>query len=248
MNLNQGYSSGGSVSSAQSAGWSQSGTMAEQARAWSEAQANTAWSRSLDAMDRQMAFNAMEAQKQRDWEERMANTIYTRSVKNMREAGINPILAANMGLSGASVGSGATASIGGAPSAPVAQNFMDSWSASENASQSHGSSWSSSENGLMTALTALGGFLTSAMDKLSSSMNVNFSLEGLEKILGERGKEFANTIDNAIDEVTGGNGAREMTEHREQGIGYWRNGIWWDRDDSKTQRNKNKYRNGYLNS
>lgn len=136
--LGQGYSSGGSVNSARnfsdnmSQSWSQANawTDAISARQWSALQAEIAWQRDMEAMHEQMGFNAEEAQKVRDWQERMANTIYTRSVANMREAGINPILAANMGLSGAQVGSGATASLGGVPSAPLAQSFMDSWSAS----------------------------------------------------------------------------------------------------------------------
>lgn len=189
MAFTQAYGSGGSVNNAQSAGWSQSGTDALSARAWSEAQSALAWDRTMSAQDKVMAFNAAEAQKQRDWEERMANTIYTRSVANMREAGINPILAANMGLSGAAVGSGATASIGGAGTAPVAQNFMDSWSASENSSESHGSSWQSSESGLMTALSALSGVLGGVLDKMHASSTINLNMQGLENIFREMGSD-----------------------------------------------------------
>lgn len=183
MNLSQSYASGGSVNSAQSNGWSQSGTNANDARAWSEAQSALAWSRDMDALQMQMAFNAAEAQKQRDWQERMANTVYTRSVANMREAGINPILAANMGLSGAAVGSGATASIGGTPSAPLAQNFMDTWSASQNASESHGSSWQSSEGGLITALSALGSALAKGLGAIQSGMNLSINMAGFEDMI-----------------------------------------------------------------
>lgn len=226
MNLNQSYSSGGSTNSALSSGWSQSGTNAMDARAWSEAQSALAWNRDLQAMQMQMEFNAAEAQKQRDWEERLANTVYTRSVANMREAGINPILAANMGLSGAQVGSGATASIGGAPSAPLAQNFMDSWSASQNASESRGSSWQSSEGGLVTALSALGDALGAAIGKVTSGMNLNIALQGL----GQAGEKIQDALDNAIDNATGGNGASETTQNRRNGQGEYRNGTWWDRD------------------
>lgn len=215
MNLNQSYSSGGSANSAQSSGWSQSGTNAMDARAWSEAQSALAWSRDMDALQMQMAFNAAEAQKQRDWEERMANTVYTRSVANMREAGINPILAANMGLSGASVGSGATASIGGAPSAPLAQNFMDSWSASQNASESRGSSWQSSEGGLVTALGALGSALAKGLAAVNSGMNLTVNMSSLQKELNDISENGLihndaneNTDRNApgIHYNTGGNG------------------------------------------
>lgn len=182
-NLNQGYSTGGSQNSGWSLGNSQSasGTDALSARDWSAQMADLAWQRDMQAYQMQMDFNAEEAQKQRDWQEYMANTIYTRSVKNMREAGINPILAANMGLSGAAVGSGATAAIGGAPSAPLAQNFMDSWSASNsmNQSEQQGSSWNSSENGLVTALTALGSMIGNMLNSVKSASNIQLTLDML---------------------------------------------------------------------
>lgn len=230
MGLNQSYSTGGSVNSGNSAGWSQSGTNAMDARSWSEAQSALAWNRDMSAMDKVMAFNAAEAQKQRDWQERMANTVYTRSVANMREAGINPILAANMGLSGANVGSGATASIGGAPSAPVAQNFMDSWSASQNASESHGSSWSSSEGGLITALEGLGRLIGSALNNVTTGMNLNLNFEGLREIFGE-----GNPITNIGEAIV--RGTEDLNESREAGRGTYRNGTYWDRE-SPAQRNQ----------
>lgn len=210
MNLTQGYSSGGSVNNsfntAQNASqsWSQSGTDAMSARQWSALMADIAWQRDLEAYQMQMDFNSEEAQKMRDWQTEMANTIYTRSVKNMRQAGINPILAANMGLTGASVGSGATASIGGAPSAPLAQSFMDSWSASSangwgmSNGESHGNSWNSSENGLATALTALGSMVSGALGALSSGMKIDFSLEGLESLVD---KTYSPWVDDTVQDI-----------------------------------------------
>lgn len=204
LGLNQGYSSSGqssgSVNSAQSynnsfnESWSQSqsGTNAAAAREWSAMMADLAWERDMQAFHEQMDFNEREAEKQRQWEADMANTIYTRSVKNMREAGINPILAFRMGLSGANVGSGATASVGGSPSAPLAQNFMDSWSASssyshgagEGASSGNGSSWgsgwSNSEQGIVTALQALGGMADTAID----AINAGNTLDALNNMAG----------------------------------------------------------------
>ena len=143
----------------------------------------------------------------------------------MREAGINPILAANMGLSGAAVGSGATASLAGAPSAPLAQNFMDSWSGSN--SWSHGESsggsfgerfgegfqngsswnsgWSNSEEGIVTALQNLGDMADTAL----AGMNAGNTLKQMSKNMGspltdwgyDVGQGIRNGVKNGIETI-----------------------------------------------
>lgn len=218
--LTQGFSGGGSqntgwsTSQNGSSSYSNSWTDAMSARQWSAMMADIAWERDMEAMQAQMNFNSEEAEKQREWQTQMANTIYTRSVKNMREAGINPILAANMGLSGAAVGSGATASLGGTPSAPLAQSFMDSYSASNSISngwsqsENMGNSWQSSENGLVTALTALGNMVGNALEHVTSGANIELTLNGLQNWTNEEiRKEQRQKTEQAI--TNGDYGSRD---------------------------------------
>lgn len=67
------------------------------------------------------AFNAWQADANRDFQREMSNTAIQRQVKDMRAAGINPIMAARYG--GASTPAGANAS---ATSARVAQTALES--------------------------------------------------------------------------------------------------------------------------
>lgn len=75
-----------------------SAQMAAEQRDWQERQNALA-----------MQFNASEAAKSRSWQEYMSNTAHQREIKDLKAAGLNPVLSA-MGGNGASVTSGATAS------------------------------------------------------------------------------------------------------------------------------------------
>lgn len=75
-----------------------SAQMAAEQRDWQERQNALA-----------MQFNASEAAKSRDWQAMMSNTAHQREIRDLKAAGLNPVLSA-MGGNGAAVTSGATAS------------------------------------------------------------------------------------------------------------------------------------------
>lgn len=73
----------------------------------SQAQMQRDWTERMSA--KQMEFNASEAAKNRQWQEMLSNTAHQREIRDLKAAGLNPVLSALNG-NGASVGSGATAS------------------------------------------------------------------------------------------------------------------------------------------
>lgn len=78
-------------------------------------QANTQMAFQRDQQNSAQAFNAQQAQDQRAWQEYMSATSYRRAMGDMREAGLNPVLAYAQG--GAPMGSGASASVSPSPGA-----------------------------------------------------------------------------------------------------------------------------------
>lgn len=75
--------------------------------------------RSANRANRQIAreatgVNVQEAQRNRDFQERMSNSAYSRAMKDMKSAGLNPILAYNQGgasTPGGSAGSGVSTQV-----------------------------------------------------------------------------------------------------------------------------------------
>lgn len=157
------------------------------------------WTRAAD-------FNAEEAEKARAWQERMANTVYQRTVKDMIAAGINPILAANMGLGTASVSSAPTATMGN-PMSYMANTYPESQSSSQSTSEGYSESYSQSLSGLAYLADAIG----NAIGAMTSAHNISISLEGLRDIFkddttGDGKKDvddIVQTVAQVAEEATG---------------------------------------------
>lgn len=154
-----------SLSSAADLNYQRSQIEAQKTREWQEAQNAKA-----------MQFNAQQAQANRDWQQMMSNTAHQREVRDLLNAGLNPVLSASGG-NGASTTSGATAS------------GVTSSGATASPDTSLNSSMASLFNSLFNSVTSMANASTSALSslavaeqnnatsKLVTSMNNNTALQ-----------------------------------------------------------------------
>lgn len=175
----------GSLSNSSNTSTSASRTFGTEASKVSESNAISANQIARENWEQAARFNAQEAEKQRQWQENMSNTVYQRTVKDMLKAGINPVLAANMGLGTASVGSGASASMGDA-SSYMASAYADSISSAESQGQSHG------ESGLATGLQLLGQAIGAAIEKINSGNQIDIAINGFKDWVEDTKLEQSN--------------------------------------------------------
>lgn len=96
------------INSTAEAAFDKSQMSAQQAMAFEASQAAQQMAFQREMLQNQMNYNSAQATQQREWQERMRATAYQATVKDMITAGINPILAAQLGAT--SAGTGATAS------------------------------------------------------------------------------------------------------------------------------------------
>lgn len=123
--------------------------------AWAEA-AN--WN--TEQFERAMQFNAEQAQLNRDWQERMDSTKYQRAIKDMKTAGLNPVLAVTgNGVSVGSGGGGAAASVSAPSMGATSGGLLGANDASI-----------SGYTGQMEYYAGLMGLLGSAMNGISSAL------------------------------------------------------------------------------
>ncbi len=93
------------------AAFNKSQISAQQAMAFEASQAAQQMAFQREMLQNQMRFNSAEAETNRAWQREMRLTAYQDTVKDMIKAGINPILAAQLGATGLSGGSAASAGL-----------------------------------------------------------------------------------------------------------------------------------------
>lgn len=126
-------------------------------------------------------FNAQQAEINRKWQEKMSNTAYQRAVKDLKKAGINPILAY---VNPASTPGGSYAS------SAMGQAYTDSYSESKNSGQSEnwgsswGNSWEHSETSsdIANQIAAITGLAGDLVGQIINKIKGNTSAEETKKI------------------------------------------------------------------
>lgn len=144
-----------------------------------------------------MNFNSTEAMKNREWQEHMSNTAYQRAVTDMKEAGLNPILAFQNG--GASTPGGSAGTISGASIGAPSSSALGVSRASGFVPNSYSSeSWSQSD------------WYNAAQSWNQMLSSTNMTPLGLQKALSEIGEKAGNAIEEGVNT---GNRTSRKNEH-----------------------------------
>ena len=151
---------------------------AADANAFTESMWNKAAAYNTEMFERQMEFNSEQARINRDFQKEMDSTKYQRAIKDMKAAGLNPILAVTSGI-GASGAGGSSASVS-APQMGSASGAMASGSALSGAQASEGNFTCQ-----MEYMSGILGLISAAMSGFSSAFGSLGSLGDLGEGLGQ---------------------------------------------------------------
>ena len=131
--------------------------------------------------EKNRAFQAQQAEINRKWQETMSNTAYQRAMKDLKAAGLNPILAYAQG--GAGTGSGASVSGAQATSA-MGTAYTDNYSESHGQGSSYGenSSWENSNmtSNLANQFASILGGITSVMEGILGRTSIPATAEAIK--------------------------------------------------------------------
>ena len=180
--------------------------------------------------ERQMAFNAEQAQINRDFQKQMDSTKYQRAIKDMSKAGLNPILAVTGGGVSAGSAGGSTASVsspsmGGASGISASGGLLNGISASEG-----------NFSGQMEYMSGILGLISACMSGFSSAFGSLGSLGDLGEGLGNALlKAFTDkSTDNT--KTTSDIGYNLGKSIHDKVVNYWNSG-----EQRKIEYYKNKY-------
>lgn len=154
-----------------------------------------------------MSYNSAQAATNRAWQERMSNTSYQRAVKDMRKAGINPILAYTQG--GASTPSGAQGTIGSASMGMASSSALGatalpgikqdgSWS-------SHSEAWSHAESAAESIQQAI-------MSSNTNPVRLKGDMERIAEAAADGAANLKKTMASALTSDETRQNAREHLE------------------------------------
>lgn len=159
---------------------------AQDANAFTEMMWNKAADFNTNMFNRQMEFNAEEAQKNREWQEHMRNTAYQAARKDMEAAGLNPILAVMNGGIQTGSGGGAAASVG-MPNMSSAQGAQASGGLLNGISASEGNF-----SGQMEYMGGILGLLSAGINGISSAVQAASQSKPVEIMITNMMDELSN--------------------------------------------------------